>query len=188
MQKNLLNKIKNKKIYLITANRIIKTCLKAKIFYKKNIYEYKKNVNYIQLNKKIFNSIYQIIISESIQLPTLNPTIYTNKDDILINKNENYTFYYNSNYLEALNYLNSQQMVINDDYLNYILNLNHKQLYKLSEGKINLQSLNNMKKINSKKIITLIFINNMYIINKYKEHVFYLKYKCDKRGRLYQTN
>jgi hypothetical protein len=28
----------------------------------------------------------------------------------------------------------------------------------------------------------------MYIINKYKEHVFYLKYKCDKRGRLYQTN
>lgn len=188
MKKNLLNKINNKKIYFITTNRIVKTCLKAKIIYKKTIKYPKKKINYLKLNKKIFNNIYQVVIAETIQLPTLNPVIYTNKDDIFINKNENYTFNYNSSYLEALNYLNSQQMVINDDYLNYILNLNYKQLYKLSEGKLNLQSLSNMKRINNRKIITLIFINNIYIINKYKERVFYFKYKCDKRGRLYQIN
>ena len=102
ISKSLINKINNKKIYYIIVNRIIKTCFKARILYKKKIYMYKKNVNYIILNKKIFKKIISVIISQSIILPTLIPIEYKIKDNININNNNNYTFNYN------LNYINSQ--------------------------------------------------------------------------------
>lgn len=185
MTKSLLNKINNGKIYYIISNRIIKTCLKAKIFFKKNIKLYKKNINYIILNKNIYKKIFNVILHQSIQLPTLIPIIYTNKDDLVINKNENYTFNYNSTYIEALNYMNSQEIIINQDYFQYLCNLTRKELYKFSKGVINLKLL---KKNFKNKIIILFFISNMFIINKYKNYTFYFQYKCDKRGRIYQTN
>ena len=61
----------------------------------------------------------------------------------MINKNENYTFNYNSTYIEALNYMNSQEMIINQDYFKYLCNLTRKDLYKFSNGVLNLNLLKN---------------------------------------------
>lgn len=190
LQIRILKKFENNKIFFITSNRIIKTCLKAKIFYKKTIKWPNKKINYIYLNKKIYKNIFHVIISESIQLPTLKRVQYDKNDKILINDNSNYTLNYNTLYLDALNYLNSQEIIINNDYLKYINNLTVKELYNMSNNKINLNSLRykNNNKSFKKKILSLIFINTMYIINKYKKKVFYFQYKCDKRGRIYQAN
>jgi hypothetical protein len=190
MTPSLNKKIENNKIYLIISNRIIKTCLKATIFIKKTKHFKNKKINYIILNKIIFNKIFSVAINESIQLPTLLPIIYQSNQNITINENHNYTFHTNNQYIEALNYLNAQKIIINKDYLNYLNNLTDNELYKLSEKQINLQILKKKykrKKLNT-KILSLIFISNLYILNKYKNYTFYFKYKCDKRGRIYQSN
>jgi hypothetical protein len=74
------------------------------------------------------------LVNESIQLPYLQKTKLKKKKNIK-------EFNYNKNYEKAINYLNAQEIKINKNYLNYLLNMEIKELYNLTDKKINLSNL-----------------------------------------------
>jgi hypothetical protein len=116
---------------------------------------YYKNV--CVLNNKLYEKIILKSIGLTMKLPNIQPIkineeyesngyIYTNK--ILISSNSYCSLKVKNEYIRNLEYLQEQGLIINEEYLNYLLNIDIKELKELTEGQINLEVLLNINKIN----------------------------------------
>ena len=177
----------NKNYHLYISYLIYHICLKLKWF-KKNlkIFNIKKKQYFIQFNSSKFFDIINQIVNVSVQFPYLIPTKFKKYKKLK-------EFIYKEKYKKIINYLNSQQIRINKDYFKYLLYMNIKDLYILSDKNIDLSILNKknnklIKKDNEIIINAFKYLLNLYMVNKYINKTFYFEHFYDWRGRIYQKS
>lgn len=115
------------------------------------------------------------VVNESIQFPYLiKPKLNKNK--------KLKEFNYNKTYENTINYLNSQKIIINKDYLQYLLDMDINQLFILTDKNVDLSVLDKKQNCNKdiEKVINAFkYLLNIYMVYKYRNKSFYFDHFYD---------
>lgn len=168
-------------------------------------------VKYVYLYEDIKTVILNYVDQTSFKLPMLCKPVRFRKDtsnlltggylsskddktakwNIVIGIQDHLSIKIRPKFLEAINYVQSQPIVINSLYINHILNQHNKDIKESSKGLIDLDSLWHIPEPSEtdydklKRLMASSFMIELHIMNILSDMKLYLPWNIDNRGRFY---